>query len=94
MIEELLWKINQPFSNNSFLLIRQGVLSEGEHHQPGAVHQHHRTAILWIYAHYRDVYILDKAILNMKQTTKRTLNRQLPFIALVKDTSLKKQMVS
>lgn len=57
-----------PFSNSQFLLIREGVLPEGQHHKLGAVYEHHGTAILWINPDNRDVHILHKTILEMWQS--------------------------
>jgi len=52
-----------PFSNAALLLIRQGVLPERQHHELGAVNQHHGAAILGIYADNWNMYVLDKTIL-------------------------------
>lgn len=58
--------INLPLSHDSLLFVRQGIPPEGEHHQPGAIDQHHSTAVLGVHSHNRDVYILDKSVLNVQ----------------------------
>lgn len=62
-----------PFSNSEFLLISEGVLSEGQHHKLGAVNEHHSTAILWINPDNRDVHVLHKTILKMWQSRNKLL---------------------
>lgn len=56
-----------PFSNSTLLLISKSVLSEWQHHEPGAINQHDSTAVLWIYTDHRDVHILYKAILKTEK---------------------------
>lgn len=55
-----------PFAYYSFVLIRQGVPAEGQHHQPRAVDQHHGAAPVWIHPHFGDVDVLHEAVLREK----------------------------
>lgn len=55
-----------PF-HYSLLFISKRVLSEWQHHQLGAIHQHHSTAVLWVHTDHGDVQVLDKPILEIEQ---------------------------
>lgn len=63
--QNVLWATGVPFSNSDLLLISEGVLPEGQHHELGAINEHHGAAILWVNPDNWDVHVLHKTILKM-----------------------------
>lgn len=60
-------RVSIPFSNSRLLLISERVLPERQHHELGAVNEHHGAAILWVHADNGDMHVLHETVLQKQR---------------------------
>ena len=54
-----------PLSHQALVLVGQRVSAEGQHHQAGAVDEHHGAAPVGVHPHFGDVHVLHEAVLRV-----------------------------